>query len=635
MDEPQHSVDLAKGRYSAFISYSHEDLPFVRKLHSRLEAYRLPRRVRGAGDSFRPSSHRLAPVFLDRAELRSAPDLTDVLRVGLAESASLIVVCSPASARSQWVGQEIRTYRELHGDQRIFTALIEGTPDTSFHAELLHSPTGDLRRTPLAADFRAAHDGNRLALLKLIAGLENVRLDELVQRDANRRIRTITLISAASAFGMAVMTILAFTAWQQSRIAVAERDRGERVIEFMITRLRSRLKQIGRLDALNDVNSAALDYYQSQDLARLPTSSLQQRAKVLVAIGEDDEQRGKLLSARANFDEANRTTAALLAADPTSEARVFAHAQSEYWSGYVRWRAGDDAGAETRFRHYAQLAEQLAERDPRNPDWQIEVGYATSNLGVFELRSTGNISAARRHFGIALLSFERAARVRPDDRNLREQIADGIGWLADVERIDGELRSALEYRIRQRTLLELLLAEDRRNFQTRLALVGNALAFARLHIARRQPEEAIIWIEGGANDARILKQVEPEDAEVAARLRMLELMRARAWLAMSPSTRPPLQAIDRAIGNCAHDMQRINGAETAAICTMLQARRALDDGAAASALEAVASGRINTLLRESRLTKHWLFDLIAEANDLGIRHLLDEVNHESKEIAHG
>jgi hypothetical protein len=61
---------------------------------------------------------------------------------------------------------------------------------------------------PLAADFRKGAQGAPVALLKLIAGMLGVGLDELVHRDTQRRLRNLTLLTAASLAGVIVMGVL-------------------------------------------------------------------------------------------------------------------------------------------------------------------------------------------------------------------------------------------------------------------------------------------------------------------------------------------------------------------------------------------------------------------------------------------
>ena len=127
------AAESATTRYSAFLSYSHADAAFVRRLHRRLESYRLPRRLRRA----RAAGGRLDRIFVDRAELIAAPSLSQSVREAIARSSHMIVVCSPSATASEWVGREIALFKQLHGDATILAALYRGDADAAFHPELL------------------------------------------------------------------------------------------------------------------------------------------------------------------------------------------------------------------------------------------------------------------------------------------------------------------------------------------------------------------------------------------------------------------------------------------------------------------------------------------------------------------
>ena len=94
-------------KYWAFISYNHRDAKIAATLQRMLETYRVPQRLVGTRTTVGEVPARLKPVFRDRDELQASTDLRAVVLEALAQSRYLIVICSPDSARSEWVTREI------------------------------------------------------------------------------------------------------------------------------------------------------------------------------------------------------------------------------------------------------------------------------------------------------------------------------------------------------------------------------------------------------------------------------------------------------------------------------------------------------------------------------------------------
>jgi tetratricopeptide (TPR) repeat protein len=239
-------------RYAAFISYSSLDRRTGEALQKALEAYVVPAPLRGQDFGLGPVPKRIAPVFRDRWDADASVDLGATLRAALHASDALIVLCSPASARSHWVGEEIREFKRVGRGERIFPVLIDGLPDRhdpqqqpqgAFHPGLFERWVEHEQRwqpeerEPLAPDVRSDGDGLRFAVLKLVAALTGVPLTTLTQRqaDAERRERNIARGIAAT---MAVLALGASVgAWTSWRASAAARERLENAVEMAARRV--------------------------------------------------------------------------------------------------------------------------------------------------------------------------------------------------------------------------------------------------------------------------------------------------------------------------------------------------------------------------------------------------------------
>jgi tetratricopeptide (TPR) repeat protein len=220
-------------------------------LHLRLETFRTPKQIRGGQGRWGDVDHKLTPVFRDRDDLSTGSALGPELQKALAGSEFLLVLCSPASANSRWVNEEIRYFRSRHGDDHILAAIVAGEPgapvgpdcDGCFPPALIEPPEGSSQpREPIAADFRKGGDGKRLAFLKVAAGMLGIGLDDLARRDAQRRQKQLAAIAAASFGGMIATLGLALyansqriVATQQRVIAERERDTATASLNYLIS----------------------------------------------------------------------------------------------------------------------------------------------------------------------------------------------------------------------------------------------------------------------------------------------------------------------------------------------------------------------------------------------------------------
>ena len=508
--------------YRAFISYSHRDATFARRLHRQLESYRLPSKLVGSETARGIVPDRLSPIFRDREELSAGESLSDQVLAALAASEALIIICSPNAKASLWVGKEIENFRMLHPDRPVLAALIEGEPDEAFPAAL--TSTSDLKTPnaqaaeqtlePIAADFRKAKDGHRLARLKLAAGLTGVPLDALVQRDAQRQFRRVMAVTIAAVIALLVMAGLLVMALQARKEADRQRQEAEGLVEYMLTDLRDKLKGVGRLDVMTAVNERAMSYYGGQQaLEGLPPESLDRRARILHAMGEDDEKRGDLDKALAKFKEAHRTTAAVLAQKPDDADAIVAHAQSEYWVGFIDWRKNDKASTAAHWSQYLALAQTLQKIEGRTKRSLSEVAYARINLCQMYLRDGISLKLAERNCSLAVQNLEEALKNEKQDSQLQLELSNFYAWYADVFLKMGDLNRARIFRTKQINNIEKIIVRDNDARYLR-ELISSVIGLSKILQLSGNSNHSLSLINKYSDKLQYLIEIDPSNNEL-------------------------------------------------------------------------------------------------------------------------
>lgn len=116
----------------------------------------------------------------------------------------------------------------------------------------------------------------------------------------------MTAVTAGAAVLVVIMALLLVTALRAREEAEGQRSAAEGLVEYMLTDLREKLNGVGRPEVMATVNAWVLnDYAAHGDLSRLPDDSLERPARVLHALGDDNQRMGKLDRALASFAEAN------------------------------------------------------------------------------------------------------------------------------------------------------------------------------------------------------------------------------------------------------------------------------------------------------------------------------------------
>ena len=183
-------------KYFAFISYSSKDTAWGKKLQKKLEGYRMSATLCNEhGWKRKP----MDPVFFAPTDIQPG-GLTEEIQERLRASHHLIVICTPNSAQSEWVGREIEFFHSLGRTSNIHFFIVDGIPHSGDPKTECFNPIVDQLGLPeiLGANihekvYRWPWLNKERAYVQLISKLLGVEFDAIWQRHKRLMVRKAIL----------------------------------------------------------------------------------------------------------------------------------------------------------------------------------------------------------------------------------------------------------------------------------------------------------------------------------------------------------------------------------------------------------------------------------------------------------
>lgn len=206
-------------KYFAFISYNSKDIKWGRRLQKKLENYRMPITMCNEhGWKRKP----IKPVFFAPTDIQPG-GLSEELQERLKASRNLIVICSPNSAQSEWVGKEIELFHNLGRVKHLHFFIVDGIPHSNNSSTECFNPVIDCLGLPeiLGANINEqsqtypftnipwAFMNKERAYVQLISKLLEVEFDSIWQRHKRQLVQKIISVI----IGFLMVFVALFCVW--------------------------------------------------------------------------------------------------------------------------------------------------------------------------------------------------------------------------------------------------------------------------------------------------------------------------------------------------------------------------------------------------------------------------------------
>ena len=161
----------------------------------------------------------IRPVFRDQTDISTGPLLQN-LRQELQDSRFLIVLCSPAAAKSEWVNREVQHFIDMGRADRIIPFVVAGTPNAANPDEECFPAI--LRGAEQAMlGVSVPELGKEKAFVKVVAKLLGLKFDQLWDRHRRRQRRQRLFRGLMAVALLVAAAIGGFAYWDYHRTKIA------------------------------------------------------------------------------------------------------------------------------------------------------------------------------------------------------------------------------------------------------------------------------------------------------------------------------------------------------------------------------------------------------------------------------
>ena len=304
---------------------------------------------------------------------------------------------------------------------------------------------------------------------------------------------------------------------QSENRAVSARSSAEAILNYLLNQLNDKLKPIGHLDIIEDVQKQVETYYKNLGFSQEDPNALNNWANLLRAEGDRLQAQGDLNGAKSKFQQSMEVAEKVVKQAPadTTWQRNLSVVYGRL--GLVEYLQGDLTGAKVQSRQALQIALKLATQDPSNSLWQHDLVATNNRLGTV-LLAQGDLSGANGQFQSSLEIALKGANQDPSNSLWQRDLGLVYDKLGDVLKAQGDLNGAKTQFQRGLQITQELAKQNPRNSDTQRDLTFPYNRLGTVFQALRDLNAAMANYQGALEVIQKLVKQDPDNSEWQADL---------------------------------------------------------------------------------------------------------------------
>jgi serine/threonine protein kinase/tetratricopeptide (TPR) repeat protein len=228
---------------------------------------------------------------------------------------------------------------------------------------------------------------------------------------------------------------------QSENRAISARGSAESILNYLLNQLSDKLKPIGHLDIVEDVQKQVETYYKNLGFSQEDPTALNNWATLLKAEGDRLRSQGDLNGAKAKYQQSVEIAEKLAGQTPIDTTWQRNLAAGHNAVGLILSDQGDWTGAKAQYQTAFEIARKLTNQDSSNTLWQRDVGISYNRLGNAFL-ALGDLSGAKAQYQNWLEIARKLTNQDPNNSLWQRDLEVVYNKLGDVLKAEGDLNGA-------------------------------------------------------------------------------------------------------------------------------------------------------------------------------------------------